>query len=120
MFVYPEDVSTAKRVAELEQERASLRTSLELTMARLSDVEHELKVLRTAAQNGGELAGMMLTDAIVAVLRKFDGAAAPSDIHNALESAGVIVEHNKVTATVSHLVKQNRITKLGRAQYLAV
>jgi len=112
-------MGTAQRVAELEHERAELRSQLDLTIARLGAVDHELKLLRQVARPGGDLAEMKLTDAIVTILRNDGGTMTPKDIQARLADGGREEPLNKITATLKYLGSQSRVVRQGRGRYLA-
>ncbi len=60
------------------------------------------------------------TDAIVAVLSRGAGPMSPAEITAALNEAGRADELRSVTATLTHLLKSNRVIRQGRGKYIAV
>jgi hypothetical protein len=107
-----------QRIAELERELAEAQSDIEIRMARLRALAHELKELKGLAKSSGPLEHIALTDAIVQILRKC-GQLGPKQIQARLASAGRHEPQNKVTATLTYLVKQQRVSRIGRGQYLA-
>lgn len=60
------------------------------------------------------------TDAIVSVLNRGAGPMSPADITAALKEAGRPDELRSVTATLTHLLRSNRVIRQGRGRYIAV
>jgi hypothetical protein len=112
-------MGTAERMAELERERADLRVELDLRLARLGAVEHELSLLQRGIGAGRSLTECRLTDAVLLVLREAPGFLSPSEIRSRLEASGRVEALNKVTATLNHLVSQEKVRRQGRGRYLA-
>jgi hypothetical protein len=59
------------------------------------------------------------TDAIVAVLSRAAGPMSPADITAALNEAGRPDELRSVTATLTHLLRSNRVIRQGRGKYVS-
>jgi len=59
------------------------------------------------------------TDAIVAVLSRGAGPMSPREVTDALHGAGRNDELRSVTATLTHLLKSDRVIRQGRGRYLA-
>lgn len=58
------------------------------------------------------------TDAIVAVLKRGAGPMSPAQVTAALNQAGRSDELRSVTATLTHLLRSNRVIRQGRGKYL--
>ncbi len=111
-------MSLTHRIAELERELSKEQTEVELRMARVRAIAHELRELKGLASPGGPLTEVALTDAIVRILRAGSGFG-PKSIQAELLAAGRDVPLNKVTATLTYLVKQQRVSRTGRGEYMA-
>jgi hypothetical protein len=107
-----------QRIAELERELAEAQSDIELRMARLRALAHELKELKGLAQLRGPIKDAALTDAILQLLRN-SAVLSPTQIQTQLAAAGRDVPLNKVTATLTYLVKQQRVSRTGRGEYMA-
>lgn len=108
-----------QRIAELERELAEAQSDIELRMARMRALAHELRELKGLAKSSGPLKHIALTDAIVQILR-VGGPLSPTDIKARLAAADREVPLNRVTATLDHLTKHERIGRTGRAEYVAI
>ena len=108
-----------QRIAELERELAEAQSDIEIRKARLRALAHELKELKGLVKSSGPLEHIALTDAIVQILR-VGGPLSPTDIEARLAAADREVPLNRVTATLAYLTKHERISRTGRAEYVAV
>ncbi len=112
-------MSLPQRIAELERELAEAQSDIEIRKARLRALAHELKELKGLVKSSGPLEHIALTDAIVQILR-VGGPLSPTDIEARLAAADREVPLNRVTATLAYLTKHERISRTGRAEYVAV
>jgi hypothetical protein len=113
-------VSTARRIAELERERAEQWSALNLATARIHGIDAELRRLKASSAADGDLADGKLTDAVMAVLSASASTMTPALIIARLKERGREESPNKVNATLSYLKQRNRVRNEGRASWQAM
>jgi len=109
--------SRSGRIAELEAERADWCETVAQGHARIAAIDTELAELRGGIVSVSAFATMSRTDAIVAVLKRHGGALGPREIQVKLAEAGRDDRLNKVTATLTHLLKDGRVKRPSKGFY---
>jgi recombinational DNA repair ATPase RecF len=105
---------------EAKQDLATLERQLARVSARVAGKRAEVARLEEsiAAEKQSGLPASR-TDAIVVVLNRGAGPMSPAEITAALNEAGRSDELRSVTATLTHLLKGNRVIRQGRGRYVA-
>ena len=113
-------MTRADRIAAVEAELVTQRVMIAEAVAKLRGLEAELASLKAGIPVEGDLSSMLRTEAILNVLQTVSGTMSPSEILSRLHAAGRSDALRDVTATLNHLLIQDRVQKPYRGRYLAV
>jgi len=83
-------------------------------------MQAELASIQAGVALTGDLAGLERTEAILAVLHDGGTTLSPKEIEQRLEVGGRSDTYRTITATLDHLMKQNKVTRADRGHYLAL
>ena len=113
-------MTRTERIAQLEADITAQGWKVTQEVARLRAMQAELASIQAGVALTGDLAGLERTEAVLAVLHDGGAMLSPKEIEQRLEAGGRSDTYRTITATLDHLMKQNKVTRADRGHYLAL
>ena len=114
-------VNAERDLAEAQRRFEAAEVEFVDARAHREGMRARLGSLQAGAELTDDLAGLSRTDAIEAVLRETAEPLRIGGIQDALQAAGRAPDEPRmISATLAHLLKSGRVTRVARGEYTAV